>query len=123
MDYLTREQILAVSDIDVADVEAPEWGGTLRVKGLDAKYVQGLFQSGFVNASGNADVSKLDFVDLAARSIVDENDKQMFSREQMKQMGNKSFGVISRIAQKALELSGLSSSEESDGDAEKNVTT
>ena len=113
MAYLSKDQILEIADVDTADVDVPEWGGVVRVRGLDASYVNSLFTRGFVNSSGSPDMTKLDFVDLAARSIVDEQGNRMFSRNEIKRMGEKSFGAISRIAQKSLELSGLSSKDES----------
>ena len=36
MSYLTIAQIAAADDLQVQDVEVPEWGGTVKVKGMSA---------------------------------------------------------------------------------------
>ena len=120
---LTREQVLAASDIEIAEVEVPEWGeegDTVLVKGLDALYVSSLISSGFIetkaDGSQEANISKLDFVDLAARSLVDDKGEKLLTRSEMKRMGSKSFSVVARIAMKALELTGLTEEDEEDAE-------
>lgn len=115
---LTRDQVLAASDVETEEVEVPEWGekgDTVLVKGLDALYVSKLLQSGFIetkpDGSQEADISKLDFIDLAARSLVDENGERLLTRAEAKRMGEKSFAVIARIATRSLALSGLTEEE------------
>ena len=113
MALLTREQILQATDVDIEEVDVPEWGGTVRVCALDALYIQRLIQSGFVSASsGQADMSKLDIIDLACRSIVDENGEPMLSKNDVKALGRKSFAPLMRVAVKALQLTGFAANEE-----------
>jgi len=118
MTYLTAEQVLNATDTDIGEVDVPEWGGKVLVQGLDAKYVSDLIQKGFIKPGQGGDdkeqeidMSKIDFVDIAARSLVDEKGKRLLTNDQMKRIGKKSFPIVSRIAQKALELAGLSAGE------------
>ena len=119
MPYLTKGDILQATDVDVAAVEVPEWGGSVLVRGLDAQYVTDMMASGFINAeSGAADVSKLNLRELAQRSMVDEDGKLLFKRNEVNELGKKSFSAIMRVATKALALSGFSADEDT-GDTEK----
>jgi len=125
MTYLTAEQVLNATDTDIGEVDVPEWGGRVLVRGLDAKYVSDLIQKGFIKPGKGGegdeqeiDLSKIDFIDIAARSLADEKGERLLTRDQMKRMDRKSFPIISRIAQKALELAGLSAGEESEEAAE-----
>ena len=113
MAYLTKEQILQATDVDVEELEVLEWGGVVRVCALDALYIQRLIQSGFINAqTGAADMSKLDIIDLAARSIVDENGEALFSRNDIKALSKRSFAPLMRVATKALQLTGFGAEDE-----------
>jgi hypothetical protein len=115
MAYLTKEQILQATDVDVEEIEVPEWGGVVRVCGLDAQYVQRLIQSGFIDArSGNADIGKLDLIELAARSLVDEKGEALLTRNEAKTLGKKSFAPLMRVATKALQLTGFAADEDED---------
>jgi hypothetical protein len=120
MPYLTKDDILRATDVDTDDLEVPEWGGTVRVRGLDALYMRELMQTGFVNASsGQVDLSKLDLPGLVARSIVDEAGNRVFDAKDVKQLASKSFAPLMKIATKALQLSGIATAEE---DTEKNLS-
>lgn len=108
MALLTKEQILQATDVDIEEIEVPEWGGVVRVCGLDAHYVQRLIQSGFIDqSSGEADMGKLNLIDLAARSLVDEKGEQLLTRTEAKALGKKAFAPLMRVATKALQLTGF----------------
>ena len=108
MALLTKEQILQATDVDIEEVEVPEWGGVVRVCGLDAQYVQRLIERGFIQpGTEQVDLSKLDFIDMAARAIVDENGAPMLTRNEAKALGRRNWAAIALIAKKSLELSGF----------------
>ncbi|MFE3382837.1 hypothetical protein [Streptomyces anulatus] len=45
--YLSAEQILDADDLAIEDVPVPEWGGTVRVKGMSGTE-RDRFEAGFV---------------------------------------------------------------------------
>jgi len=113
MPYLTKGDILQATDVDTDDLEVPEWGGTVRVRGLDALYMRELMQTGFVDAtSGQVDLGKLDLPGLVGRSIIDEAGNPVFDARDVKQLASKSFAPLMKIATKALQLSGIATAEE-----------
>jgi hypothetical protein len=117
MALLTKEQILQATDVDIEEIEVPEWDGKVRVCGLDAQYVQRLIQSGFINPrTGEADMAMLDLIDLAARSLVDEDGEPLLSRSEAKTLGKRSFAPLMRVATKALQLSGLTAEDEDEAE-------
>lgn len=112
MKYLTREEIFKAADSHTEDVEIELWGGTVRVTELDAQYVTRLIKSGFIQkdpVTGEQEprLEKIDFVEIAARSIVDENGQRIMSKQDAEALGQKSWDVIALIAKTALRLSGL----------------
>ena len=52
MSLLSKEAILAAQDLPSEDVEVPEWGGTVRVRGLDGKGRDEYFMSQAVIRGG-----------------------------------------------------------------------
>lgn len=106
---LTRDQILSAPDITTEDVEVPEWGGTVRVRGLSASQ-RDAFESASVAVKGK----KIDpnFINIRARlvalAVVDDNGDQMFTNADIKALGEKSAAPIDRIFDVASRLSGVS---------------
>jgi len=108
MTYLNREQILQVQDLPVEDVEVPEWGGKVRVRGLTGAE-RDKFEASIVTRKGN----KAEFnpenirAKLVAMCVVDENGNRLFTDEDIKILGQKSATALDRIFQVAQRLSGL----------------
>lgn len=111
--YLTREAIL--SGFKTRDVEA--FGGTVLVREVPADLIQQLMDKGFVNPdTREIDLSKISFVELAARCIVDpETSAPMFTRDDLEALGQAGFGSIQRVATVAMQLTGWTS-EQRQGD-------
>ncbi|MBA0126280.1 hypothetical protein H0B56_12080 [Haloechinothrix sp. YIM 98757] len=111
MSLLTADEILATDDIPYEDVEVPEWGGTVRVRGLTG--TQRARVNGTMMAIKGQDVQvKSDAIAeteirIVALSLVDEQFQPLFSITQTRKLGEKNAGVISRLFAKANELSGL----------------
>ena len=117
MAYLTRDDILQATDVDVEAVEVPEWGGEVLVRGLDAQYVTRLMTSGFIDTeTGTANIGALNLKELAQRSMVDEDSRLLFSQNDVAKLGRKSFSAIMRVATKALELSGFASDDDTEAE-------
>ena len=118
---LSRDQILEAQDIETEDVECPEWGGTVRVKGLSGeerdsyeaacmqerpaydgkgKQVRGRTELGRNLANVRAK--------LVARSIVDEAGERLFTDHDVVALGKKSAAALDRVFEVAAKLSRLS---------------
>ena len=111
-DYLSREDILKVDDLEVRDVDVPEWGGTVRVRALsgtdrdayDASRMERREDGTFVATLENSRAK------LVARSVVDDNGVLLFSDVDVVALG--------RVFELAAELSGLASGDEVAGNSE-----
>ncbi len=110
MAYLTKQQILAAVDLPSEDVAVPEWGGTVKVRGLTgtgrSEYQAGLVQ---VGADGEREITLRNAdVRLAALAMVDESGAQMFSADEVDTLGQKSARALARVVEVAQKLSALS---------------
>ncbi len=117
--YLTRDQILQANDTIFKEVVVPEWGGTVRVKGLTG-VERDKFESGLIERQGKKTIFKLDNIKarLVALSVVDETGKRLFREEDVLALGRKSAKALNRIADVCRELSGIT--DEDLEDYEKN---
>jgi hypothetical protein len=109
MGLLTREQILQAEDLAFEDVAVPEWGGTVRVRGLTGAE-RDQFESTIVSLNGRQ--SKVDTrnvrAKLAALTMIDADGKRLFSDRDVQQLGLKSAAALDRVFDAAQRLSGLS---------------
>ena len=106
---LTREEILQAPDIPEEYVEVPEWGGTLKLRGMTASQ-RDKFDASLLDQKGKQITMYL--VDarakLASLCIVDEDNKRIFSETDIKALGDKSALALDRIYSVAQKLSGIS---------------
>ena len=112
---LTRDAILGASDITTENVKVPEWGGTVRVKGLTAAQ-RDVFESQVMTMRGkdvSVNMSGIRAL-MASMAIVDDNDKPVFTKADVKALGEKSGAALDRVFEAVTRLSGLS-----DGDVEE----
>ena len=109
---LTKDQILSCQDRQIEKVLTPEWGedGHIYVLSLTGKE-RDRFEAGSVlkdRKSGEYDV-KMD--NLRARLVTmtacTESGELLFSRDDVKQLGQRNAAVISRIYDVAARLSGI----------------
>lgn len=109
MNYLSKDDILAVQDVQYEDVEVPEWGGTVRVKSMtgterddfEGSMIKGKGKSASVNLSNLR-------AKLVARSVVDGANKRIFSDEDITELGKKNSAALNRVYEVAQRLSGIS---------------
>ncbi len=109
MPYLTREQILEVKDLQFEDVEVPEWGGTLRVRGLTG-IERDRFEDAILDQRGkNVKVKMTNMrARLVALSVVDEQGQALFTQTDIGVLGRKSAAALQRVFNVAQRLSGFS---------------
>lgn len=113
LNLLSRDQILGASDIQTEDIEAPEWGGTVRVRGLTAKQ-RDEYESSLVvtEGKGKSQTQRINMRNARARlavmAVIDEDGNPLFADSDVFVLGEKSGAVIDRIFEAASRLSGIS---------------
>jgi hypothetical protein len=109
---LTRDAILSANDNPTQEVEVPEWGGSVTVRGLTGRE-RDEFEQSMVEVHGK-NVS-LSLSNARARLVqsgcIDENGKQLFTPGDVRALGNKSGAALERVAGVIQRLSGLSHSD------------
>ncbi len=98
---LTREELLAASDIREETIEVPEWNTALRVRGLMLNEINHITNFA-TRKDGKVDNLRLN-VFMFIRGVVEPK----FTDEDMDALAKKS-AVILRVALKISELSGIS---------------
>lgn len=112
--YLTTaSSILQAEDFVFDEVDCPEWGGTVRIRSLSGAQRVQLKKA--IDA-GRDDIDET----LCVMSIVDEDGNRVLHRDQIGELSKKNTAVITRIAMKVLEISGMRDRDKAIGDAEKN---
>ena len=117
MTYLSRDAILQREDIVTEDVEVPEWGGTVRVRGMSG-VERDAFEASLIEqpeANGKRRrkqqaATKTNMANVRAKlcawCIMDENGAKLFSDADVVALGAKSAAALDRIYEVASELSG-----------------
>lgn len=101
--YLTAEQILSADDFRYAEVDVPEWGGTVRVRTMSAKQRDALNRM----FKDRGEVESTEFMLLMC--VVDENGNRVLKREHLDMLKEKSVAPINRIVKAISDLMGTSS--------------
>lgn len=105
---LGRDAILAADDTQVEDVAVPEWGGTVRIKGLTGterdQYEAWIISGKGKNRNINLRNSRAKLVMMA---VVDADGKRVFDEADIIRLGAKSALGLQRVFDKAAALSGL----------------
>ena len=97
MTYLDRAAILGVNDLPTRDVDVPEWGGTVRVRAMNAKdrddYELAVMEAANAGRSLPENFRSI----FAAACIVNEAGEQQFTHEDVTLLGQKSHAALGRI--------------------------
>lgn len=105
--YLSKDDILKADDLPAEDVDVPEWGGTVRVRGLTGTERDG-FEMRMATARKNGSVEDVDFrASLVGRCLVDGDGKRLLTDKEVARLGSKSGAALDRIFEKVRELSGM----------------
>ena len=106
MALLNKAQILEADDILTEEVDVPEWGGAVMVKGIIAKDRD---QWEVTIAEQKEKKRPIDVrASLCAKSIVDEDGSRLFTDKEISILGQKSAVALERVFTVAMKLSGLS---------------
>ena len=108
MSLLTREQILAAKDFVYEDVEVPEWGGSVRVRGLNARELDEFEQTRLLQRRGKIRLNLSNTrARLCALCIVGDDGKRLFTEHDITVLAAKYGKAVDRVYEKAAELSGI----------------
>jgi hypothetical protein len=102
---LTATEILDAPDIQVVDIDVPEWGGIVKLRPMSAE------ESIAYNEAVKAGDRRHGAVILAATCLVDENGKQLFTEDQARGLVKKSLAALLRIQKVALRVNGFAEDE------------
>lgn len=111
---LGRDEILKASDLPTQDVDCPEWGGVVRVRGLRAeeraafhnRQVKLVSKGTKVEAVVNRDTANDAF--LVSLAAVNDNGDPVFTEKDVAELAKKSSLVITRLSKAIQDLSGMS---------------
>lgn len=100
---LTKDQILGVVDFNYEEIDVPEWGGAVRLRGLSAAE-----RDDFEASIGVTQ----DLTNMRARLVVNciigEDGNRLFKNSDAKLLGEKNAVVVNKLFDKCRELSGMS---------------
>lgn len=105
---LNRDAILQAQDLPTEDVEVPEWGGAVRVRGLTGAE-RDAFEQSVVEQRGKSTRANLKNIraKLVAMTVVDENGERLFSDSDAAILGKKSAAALNRVFEVAQRLNGM----------------
>lgn len=116
---LDKSQILEAKDREYDKVECPEWGGEVRIQSLSLQERDEFheFLMDFeMDAQGQPVAKNIRQKDsnaiLCTLGIVDVDGERMFSREEYKDLRERSAKVIDRIANRIREISDMMEEEQ-----------
>jgi len=106
--YLTRDEILEVNDLLIEEVDVPEWGGMVLVRGLTGTDRDRL-EASAVTQNGNNLALNLNNIraKLVSMSVVNEDGKRLFTDSDIKDLGRKNAAALERVYDVAQRLSGM----------------
>jgi len=113
-----KETIKAAKDIHDKHVEMPEWGVTIEVRTMTARERANLFTS-CMDKKGNVIHDKFQAGVIIACCFDPESGEKLFAPADESLIMEKSAGAVERLANAAMEISGLSP--DAMKEAEKNV--
>lgn len=105
---LSKKDILEKVDLPIEEVEVPEWGGSVFVRGLNGKE-RDYFELSVIDQRNKGKVNLENIrAKLCALTICDETGEHLFSYDEVDQLAKKSGAALGRIFLVAQRLSGLS---------------
>lgn len=106
---LSKSEILECQDMRIKVVEVPEWGGSVRLRSLTGAE-RDAFEATLVKEVDGKRVPDMENLraKLLAATIVDEDDRQIFSAYDLAALGRKSAVALDRVFAVAQRLNGMS---------------
>jgi hypothetical protein len=101
MAILSRDAILKVNDLKTEKVKVPEWGGEVIVRTLSA-FERVRWEESLTESDKTHPYSGL--VKMLSLCLIDEQGNQIFTSEDVEELGKKSISPLLRIQSVALRL-------------------
>lgn len=122
-ELLTADAILTADDKSTADVDVPEWGGTVRVRALSGDERDGYEASNTIEKGDTLERNPIGTrARLVVRACIDADGKRLFADNQAGVLGQKSAAVLDRLWDKIAELSGMTASAVDDAGKDSDAT-
>jgi len=105
---LSKQDILTANDIETKEVDVPEWGGTVFVRGLTG-HERDKFESSIVTRIGKETKVEMENIraKLVSLCVVDEEGKKLFNETDVGMLTKKSGAALDRVFSVAQKLSGI----------------
>lgn len=115
--FLTREEILAKTDLPYEDAEVPEWGGWVRIRALSGKQRDAI-EASIVEMNGTKRTVNLQNyrAKIVSASLVDVDGNRLFTEKDVVALGNTSAASLNKAFTIARLISGIT-----DTDVEESV--
>jgi len=115
---LSRDGILAAADIKTQEIDVPEWGGTVFIKGMSGAE-RDQFEASNRRSDGEQNLTNVR-ARFLVRCIVNENGTRIFADQDAAALGKKSSSALTRLWEAANEANGTSAEaqEETEGNSE-----
>jgi hypothetical protein len=109
MTRLNKDQILKADDLPTEEVEVPEWGGSVLVRGMTGRQ-RIEYEASMAVMRGGEMVPDVEnsMAKLVARTIVGDDGGPMFTVADANALGEKSSAALARVFEVAARLSGMS---------------
>lgn len=115
---LTREQILSTNDIEVKEVQVPEWGGSVFIRQLSRgeqdTYLKRQYGETKMKQDTKAKQQEISAVNiyghdayLCACGICDQDGKPLFKQTDVDELKKKNGAVIGRLAVEIVKFSAM----------------
>ena len=98
---LSKDAIMAINDLPTEIVEVPQWGGSVKVRGMNAGERDRFEEA--IRKHGMANLRSI----LASMTIIDEDGNRIFTDKEVDKLGTKSAEALDLIVEVASRLSGL----------------
>lgn len=108
--HLSKDDILKAEDCRVQEVNVPEWGGIVLVRGMTGRQ-RDEFEASLLEPGrrGQSRVNPANLrAKIVARCVVDDEGQRLFTDGDAAALGEKSGAAIDRVYEVAAKLSGLS---------------
>jgi len=111
---LSRDDILKATDNEPEEVDVPEWGGSVLVRGMTGRE-RDAFEVSLL-APGRGGRRQVDPANvrakLVARCCVDDDGNRLFTDADVAELGGKSAAAVDRVYAVAARLSGMGTDEQ-----------
>jgi hypothetical protein len=106
---LSKDDILKAADNTPEEVDVPEWGGTVLVRGMTGKE-RDAFEVSLMTPGrgGRREVNPVNVrAKVVARCVVDDDGNRLFTDADAAELGDRSAAAVDRVYAVAARLSGM----------------